>query len=146
MFYKRAAPPLAQVIPPPPPIPEVPEFQPFAGPTDIYFDGDSTELDAAARVILDRQAEWLLKHPGVTAVLGGHADLLGSRARQFAIGEMRASAMRRYLIMRGVSPARLQITSFGKQLPVSTARNEESQRRNRRGETIFRGVIGLSEP
>lgn len=142
MFYKRAAPPLARVIPPPPPILEVPELQPFAGSTAIYFDGDSTELDAAARVILDRQAEWLLRHPSVTAVLGGHADLFGSRARQFAIGEMRAAAMRRYLIVRGVSPTRLQITSFGKQLPVSTARDEESQRRNRRGETVFRGVIG----
>lgn len=146
MFYKRTAPPPPRVTPAPLPIPDVPELQPFAGSTAIYFDGDSTELDAAARVILDSQAEWLLRHPGVTAVLGGHADLLGSRARQFAIGEMRAAAMRRYLVVRGVSSARLQITSFGKQLPATTARDEGSQRRNRRGETIFRGVIGLSEP
>lgn len=144
IFSMRSVPPPVRIAPPPP-IPDTPVFQPFTGSTTIFFDGDTTEPDTAARVILDQQAEWLLRHPGVTAVLRGHADLLGSRARQFAIGEMRAVAMRRYLVARGVPVARLQVTSFGKQLPVTTARDEESQRRNRRGETVFRGVVGLSE-
>lgn len=126
-------------------LPAAPQFQPYVGPAVIFFDGDSAELGAAARAILDRQAEWLLLNPRVTAVMLGHADLLGTRARQFAIGEMRATAMRRYLVARGVPPNRIVVTSYGKQQPVSTALDEESQRRNRRGETVFRGVAGLSE-
>lgn len=150
IFAMRAVPQPVPIAPPPqtpapPQIPVPPVFQPFTGSTTIYFEGDTTEPDTAARAILDQQAEWLLRHPGVTAVLRGHADLLGSRARQFAIGEMRAVAMRRYLVTRGVPAARLQVTSFGKQLPVTKSRDEASQRRNRRGETIFRGVAGLPE-
>lgn len=137
--------PPRQVPPPPPPVRAAPpEFRPFIGPTVIQFEGDSVQLDPAARAILDQQAEWLLRNPGASVVLRGHADLFGSRARQFAIGEMRAAAMRRHLVARGVSPARIAITSFGKQQPLATARDEESQRRNRRGETIFRGVAGPS--
>jgi len=150
IFSMRAVPQPVRIAPPAqtpaaPQLPAPPVFQPFNGSTTIYFDGDSTEPDAAARAVLDQQAEWLLRHPGVTAILRGHADLLGSRARQFAIGEMRAVAMRRYLVTRGVPAARLQVTSFGKQLPVTTARDGASQRLNRRGETIFRGVVGLPD-
>lgn len=112
-------------------------FQPFAGSKIIYFQRGSAQLDAQARMTLDRQAEWLLLHPAVTATLRGHADLFGGRARQFAIGEMRATAMRSYLVARGVSPDQLSVTSLGKQMPITTVRDEASQRRNRRGETIF---------
>lgn len=141
MFTLSAAPPVARPSVAPP---RASSYEPFTGETVILFDGDRTNLDESARATLDRQAEWLLRNPGVTALLAGHADLFGSRARQFAIGEMRADAMRRYLVLRGVSPDRLTITSFGKQQPISTARDEVSQRHNRRGETIFRGLAGLS--
>lgn len=126
----------------PEPVVVEPVPAPFAGSTIIYFDRDSVTLDAAARGVLDMQAEWLLQNPRVSATLQGHADLLGNRGRQFAIGEMRAAAMRRHLAARGVASARIQVTSFGKEKPVATALDQESQRRNRRGETIFKGVAG----
>jgi len=137
--------PAQPAVPTPPPAPPPPAIEPFSGSTTVYFEGDSTELDSNAQSILDQQAEWLLRNPLVTASLQGHGDLLGSRARQFAVGEMRANAMRRHLVARGISPSRLSVTSFGKQQPIATQRDEESQRRNRRGETIFRGVAGPSE-
>jgi peptidoglycan-associated lipoprotein len=141
MFTVPAAPPAARPSLAPPP---GAAYEPFRGATVILFDNDSTSLTESARSALDEQAEWLLGNPAVTAVVAGHADLFGSRARQFAIGEMRANAMRRYLVSRGVSPNRLIITSFGKQQPITTARDEASQRRNRRGETTFLGMAGLS--
>jgi peptidoglycan-associated lipoprotein len=141
MFWLPAEPLRAQQVEPAPVVVE-PVAAPFAGATIIYFDRDSVTLDAAARGVLDMQAEWLLQNPRVTATLRGHADLLGNRGRQFAIGEMRAAAMRRHLAARGVASGRIQITSFGKEKPVATALDQESQRRNRRGETIFKGVAG----
>lgn len=131
-----------QIVQLTPPVPASLLFQPFDGPEVIYFESGSAELDTQARAVLDRQAEWMVRNPTVTAVLRGHADLLGDRARQFALGEMRAEAMRRYLVTRGVAPNRLMVTSFGKQRPVSTARDELSQRRNRRGETMFSNAAG----
>lgn len=145
VFTMAPAAPRPLPSPSPAPRPAALQFQPFAGPTVIFFEGDSAAVSDAARAILDQQADWLLRNPGVTAVMRGHADLLGSRARQFAIGEMRAVAMRRYLVARGVSPDRIKIASFGKQQPLSRKRDEDSQRRNRRGETIFGGLAGPSQ-
>lgn len=141
MFSVPATPLRAQQIVPAPVVVK-PVAAPFAGSTIIYFDDDSITLDAAARAVLDMQAEWLLQNPQVTATMQGHADLLGNRGRQFAIGEMRAAAMRRHLAARGVASARIRITSFGKEKPAATALDQESQRRNRRGETIFKGLAG----
>jgi peptidoglycan-associated lipoprotein len=129
----------------PPLVAEKPEFVPFSGSTVIYFQGDSTRLDPEARSILDQQADWMLLYPQVIALVAGHTDLSGSRGRQFAIGEMRAATMRNYLVALGVSPTRIRVTSFGKQLPVAKSRDEESQRLNRRGQTFFAVIPALSE-
>ncbi len=142
MFTLTAAPPLVQKTESPPKVPER-VAAPFVGSTIVYFQGDGITLDVSAKAVLDQQAEWLLRNPRVTASLQGHADLFGNSARQFAIGEMRAEAMRRYLVARGVGSQRIQVTSFGKQKPVATMLDQESQRQNQRGETIFTGVAGL---
>lgn len=146
VFYGRPVVEPEPVPPPPPPSrPTLSHFLAYAGSASVYFEGDSVVLDGDARAILDRQAEWLLRNPQVTASLQGHADLFGGRERQFAIGEMRASAIRRYLVARGVQPDRLEVTSFGKQNPQVTVLEEASQRQNRRGETVLRGVAGTAD-
>lgn len=146
VFYARPVVRPEPIQPPPPPSrPTLGDFLAYAGSASVYFEGDSAVLDADARAILDQQAEWLLRNPEVTASLQGHADLFGGRERQFAIGEMRASAMRSYLVARGVQPARLEITSFGKQKPQAAVLEQESQRQNRRGETVLRGVAGIAD-
>lgn len=150
-----AAPPVfhARVIPPPPSVevtpkvsrPTLADFLAYAGSASVFFEGQSVELDAEAQSILDKQAEWLLLNPQVTASLQGHADLFGGRERQMAIAEMRASAMRRYLVARGVQPNRVSVTSFGKQYPRSAILDVQSQRGNSRGDTVLSGLAGAEE-
>jgi peptidoglycan-associated lipoprotein len=144
MFYATPVMPPQPPTPPPPPRPTLADFLAYAGSALVYFEGDSDLLDGDALAILDRQAEWLLRNPQVTASLQGHADMLGGRERQFAIGEKRASAIRRYLVARGVQPARLEVTSFGKQKPQTAVLDLASQRQNRRGETVLHGVAGTA--
>lgn len=78
------------------------------------------------------------------ASLQGHADLLGTREHQFALGEQRAAAMKFYLVTRGIGPERLTITSFGKQRPAALNLDEASQKSNRRGETVLVVARGAS--
>jgi len=114
----------------------------FAGATTVYFERGRADLSDAARGALDRQADWLRRHPGIRASLQGHADAFGTRAYQVALGEKRASAMKFYLAARGVAADRLSTTSFGKQQPVANGLDEASQKMNRRGETVLIGVSG----
>jgi len=120
------------------------DFGAFAGPTMVYFERGRADLDDAARGVLDRQADWLRHHPEAHASLQGHADALGTRAYQIALGEKRASAMKFYLTARGVAADRLATTSFGKQKPAALGLDEASQKMNRRGETVLIGLPGAS--
>lgn len=124
----------------------VEDFERYARTTRILFARGSAELSDAARATLDRQAEWLKRHSDVRAVLAGHADLLGPREHQFALGERRAAAMKFYFTVHGISGERLIVTSFGKERPVNESSDEVSQSQNRRGETILIGLPGAPRP
>jgi peptidoglycan-associated lipoprotein len=120
------------------------DFERFAGIRRIYFERNRAELTDEARGTLDRQAEWLRQHPDVRASLQGHADALGTREHQIALGEKRAAAMKFYLTAHGVAAERLSTTSFGKQRPAALGLDDASQKLNRRGETVLNGVPGGS--
>jgi peptidoglycan-associated lipoprotein len=49
-----------------------------------------------------------------------------------ALGERRGMAVQRYLVLQGVSPAQLEVVSYGKERPVATGSDEESWAQNRR--------------
>lgn len=120
------------------------DFEGFGRISRIYFARNNADLSPEARGTLDQQAEWLRHHPEVRASVQGHADVLGTREHQLALGEKRAAAIKFYLASRGVAGDRLAIASFGKQRPVSLGRDEAGQAMNRRGETVLIGVPGAS--
>src|SRR5690606_2273190 len=115
-------------------------FERFAEISRIYFERNSASLTDEARKTLDAQAAWLREHPEIRASLQGHADALGTREHQFALGERRAAAMKFHLAARGIGADRLTITSFGKQRPAAFRLDEASQKSNRRGETVLIGA------
>lgn len=51
-----------------------------------------------------------------------------------ALGERRAGAVQRYLVLQGVSPAQLELVSYGEERPVAMGTSEESWAQNRRVE------------
>ena len=55
------------------------------------------------------------------------------------IGVLATTAERRVVLDEA---GRITTVSHGKEKPVATALDQESQRRNRRGETIFKGLAG----
>ena len=75
-----------------------------------------------------------LKGNGARVVLEGHADERGTREYNMALGERRAKAVQRYLVLQGVSPAQLELVSYGEERPVAMGSSEESWAQNRRVE------------
>ena len=75
-----------------------------------------------------------LKANGARVVLEGHADERGTREYNMALGERRAKAVQRYLVLQGVSPAQLEVVSYGEERPVATGSDEQSWAQNRRVE------------
>ncbi len=109
-------------------------------PTMINFDFDSTRLDAQARAILDKQAEWIKQFPEIKFRVYGHTDLVGTKAYNKRLGLRRAQRVVAYLTSRGISRKRLEaVASFGETQPLVVTEGRE--RRNRRTVTQ---VIGFA--
>lgn len=103
----------------------------------IYFELDSYQVSPEAGRRLDAQAQWLQRYPNVTVRIEGNADERGTREYNLALGARRAEAVRTYLTQRGVSPARIDTISFGKERPIATGSSEDSWARNRNAHTAI---------
>ena len=103
----------------------------------IYFDLDSYEVRPDAYPRLDAQVAWLQRYPQVTVRIEGNADERGTREYNFALGARRASAVRDYLVSRGVAASRIDTVSYGKERPIDPGSSEDAWSRNRNGHTAI---------
>jgi peptidoglycan-associated lipoprotein len=93
------------------------EFLVRSGTDTVYFGGDSAQLGAPARTVLQAQALWLLQHPEILARIEGHADPGDTRDHALAMGAKRAEEVRDALILLGVPAGQLTTMSWGKERP-----------------------------
>ena len=101
--------------------------------TTFYFEYDSSDLKPEAMRALDVHARDL-KGNGARVVLEGHADERGTREYNMALGERRAKAVQRYLVLQGVAQGQLELVSYGEERPVAMGSDEQSWAQNRRVE------------
>jgi peptidoglycan-associated lipoprotein len=99
---------------------------------DVRFDYDSADLREADRTALAANAEVLKKFDFLRVKIEGHCDERGTVDYNLALGERRARVASDYLVSLGVAADRLQIVSYGKEVPVCQQSNEECWSRNRR--------------
>ena len=103
----------------------------------IFFPVAKSNLTQQAQSLLDAQAGWLIGNAGLSVLIEGHADERGTREYNLALGARRASAVRNYLVSRGVSADQLQIISFGKERPLKVCSKETCYSKNRRAVTVI---------
>ena len=114
------------------------DFRVNVGDT-VHFGYDEYNIQDSDKAVLGRQAQWLAKYPSVRATLEGHCDERGTREYNLALGARRANAVKEYLVSQGVSAARLETVSYGKERPICTESNEACWAQNRRGVTVITG-------
>jgi peptidoglycan-associated lipoprotein len=103
----------------------------------VFFDYDKSDVKGEGRQVLQRQADWLKKYPNVTVTVEGHCDERGTREYNLALGERRASAVKKMLVALGVPAARVSTISYGKERPAVVGSNEAAWAQNRRGVTVI---------
>lgn len=99
----------------------------------VFFPYDSSELTDEARMTLAKQVRWLERFPRVSVTVEGHCDERGTREYNLALGERRATAVKNYLIARGIPASRLKTISYGKERPAVVGNGESTWSQNRRG-------------
>jgi peptidoglycan-associated lipoprotein len=102
----------------------------------VFFDFDKSDIKPEGRAVLQRQADWLKKYPNVTVTVEGHCDDRGTREDNLALGERRATAVKKMLVALGVPANRVSTISYGKERPAVVGDNEQAWAQNRRGVTV----------
>jgi peptidoglycan-associated lipoprotein len=104
----------------------------------VYFDFDSSDIRADFNTMLASHGQYLASNPTVQLRLEGHADERGSREYNIGLGERRAQAVRRILLLQGATADQLSTVSYGEERPAVFGSDEESYSQNRRVELVYR--------
>jgi peptidoglycan-associated lipoprotein len=105
--------------------------------TIIYFEFDSSEVRAQDTEMVTRHATQLAENPAARVRLEGHADERGSREYNIGLGERRAQAVRRLLLVQGATAEQISTVSFGEERPAADGSTEEAYAENRRVEIRY---------
>jgi peptidoglycan-associated lipoprotein len=103
----------------------------------IYFDFDSSEIKGEGTDIVAAHAKYLSMHTNVHIRLEGNTDERGSREYNIGLGERRAQAVRRALLLQGASDAQISTVSYGAERPVDAGHDEAAWAKNRRVEIVY---------
>jgi peptidoglycan-associated lipoprotein len=100
----------------------------------IYFGFNESFLTSEARVKLKKKAAWLRKNPAYSVQISGHCDERGTNEYNLVLGEKRAHAAKKHLVLLGVSAKRISTISYGEEKPADPRHTEEAWAKNRRCE------------
>jgi len=100
----------------------------------VYFDFDSFVVKDEFRPMLEAHAKGLSANRGKRMTLEGHTDERGGREYNLALGQKRAEAVLRTMVLLGVQDAQLEAVSFGEERPAVPGSDEAAWAKNRRVE------------
>ena len=103
----------------------------------IYFDFDSSDIKGEGTDVVAAHAKYLASHTGTRVRLEGNTDDRGSREYNIGLGERRAQAVRRALLLQGATEAQLATVSYGAERPAVVGNDETAWAKNRRVEIVY---------
>jgi peptidoglycan-associated lipoprotein len=103
----------------------------------IYFDFDKSEIKPEYADIVTAAAHNLTSNPKMRLKLEGNTDERGTREYNIGLGERRAQAVRRALMLQGVAESQVSTVSFGAERPAAEGDDEAAWAKNRRVEVVY---------
>ncbi len=110
---------------------------------DIHFAFDKYNLTEYAQASLDSDASTITKlsgtYPSLKVDVAGHTDWIGTDAYNQALSERRATAVKDYLVRKGIDAGRIRTYAYGESQPVAPNTTAEGRALNRRSEISTKG-------
>ena len=103
----------------------------------VYFDFDKSEIKPEFADLIGAHARNLTAHPNLKMRLEGNTDERGTREYNIGLGERRAQAVKRALMLQGVAESQLTTVSYGAERPAAEGDNESAWALNRRVELVY---------
>jgi len=101
----------------------------------VYFDFDHSNIKAGERPKLQAAKDYLAKNPQYRLLLEGHCDWRGTAEYNLGLGDRRANAAKKYLLVLGVTADKLETLSKGSEEAAKNA-DEATMAKDRRVELV----------
>lgn len=103
----------------------------------IFFTRAGANIEPVSFGELERVADILQSDSTLRLRIEGYTDSEGPDARELRLSERRAQSVERYLVVLGISPARMETVANGKKKPIAPNDSPEGMARNRRVEMVL---------
>lgn len=104
---------------------------------DVYFDYDQYVIRDEFKSLIQAHAQLLTRNSALKVLVQGHADERGSREYNLALGQKRAEAVKKALLLMGAKEDQVEAASLGKEKPACEDHTEECWAMNRRGHLFY---------
>ncbi|TBR21302.1 MAG: peptidoglycan-associated lipoprotein Pal [Candidatus Nitrosotenuis sp.] len=100
----------------------------------VYFDFDKYDIKPKFRASLEHDASIIKSHASTNVAVEGHCDERGSEEYNLALGQRRATSVKKYLVSLGVNESQIHTISYGEERPADTGHDEAAWALNRRSQ------------
>ncbi len=105
----------------------------------VYFEYDSFVVEDKYKAQIEAHAKYLSGNRTAKVTLQGHTDERGSREYNIALGQKRADAVKRVLVLMGAQDVAIETISYGKEKPKREGHDEAAWAENRRVDIVYFG-------
>jgi peptidoglycan-associated lipoprotein len=111
----------------------------------IFFDVDKYEVKGEYQSLVAAHAKFLVANRGFKVLIQGNTDETGSREYNLSLGQKRADAVKRALVLLGAQEDQVESVSLGEEKPRNPGRDEAAFAENRRADVLYRAPDGRGE-
>lgn len=119
--------------------PELTDPKNILSKRSVYFDYDSFVIRSEAQPLVQAHARFLQSHPDLGILIQGNTDERGSSEYNLALGQKRAEAVKKALLLLGAKETQLEAVSLGKEKPRCMDASETCYAENRRADIVYKG-------
>jgi peptidoglycan-associated lipoprotein len=105
----------------------------------VFFDFDQYVIKDEFKPLIEAHGKLLAKNPKVKMLIQGNADERGSREYNLALGQKRAEAVKKALLLQGGTEAQIEAVSLGEEKPRCKESAESCWSQNRRSDMLYTG-------
>lgn len=103
----------------------------------VYFDFDRYSIKPEFVPTVEAHAKYLAANHGTKIKIEGSADERGSREYNLALGQKRAEAVKKLMVVDGAGEPQIEAISWGKEKPKALGHDEAAWAENRRADIAY---------
>ncbi len=103
----------------------------------VYFDFDSYTVKPLYDTAVAAHGKFLSSVPALKIRIEGNTDERGGAEYNLALGQKRAEALRKVLVVHGANASQIEAVSYGKEKPKAAGHDESAWSQNRRAEIVY---------